>query len=63
MEWIRPMLNSLGEYPLWFVVLCTGLVAGGLIQLVVKLLKWALIVAIAVVLLVALGVVFLHGFS
>lgn len=62
MDWIRPMVNSLGEYPLWFVVLCAGLVAGGLVQLVFKLLKWALIVAIAAVLLAAVAVAFLHAF-
>ena len=62
MDWIRPMVNSLGEYPLWFVVLCTGLVVGGLVQLVFKLLKWALIVAIAAVLLAAVAVAFLHAF-
>lgn len=57
------MVNSLGEYPLWFVVLCAGLVVGGLVQLVFKLLKWALIVAIAAVVLAAIAVAFLHAFS
>jgi hypothetical protein len=36
------MVNSLGEYPHWFVVACTVLVAAGVLWLLFKLLKAAL---------------------
>jgi hypothetical protein len=36
------MVNSLGEYPHWFVVACAILAATGVLWLLVKLLKAAL---------------------
>jgi uncharacterized membrane protein YjjP (DUF1212 family) len=36
------MLESLNEYPRWFVLACAFMVAGGILWLLVKLLKLAL---------------------
>ena len=48
-------LDSLAEYPRWFVVACGTLVAAVLIWMVMKLLKVALWLLIAMVLVVGLG--------
>ena len=48
-------LDSLAEYPRWFVVACGTLVAAVLSWMVMKLLKVALWLLIAMVLVVGLG--------
>jgi hypothetical protein len=50
-----PMLDSLADYPRWFVVACGTIVAAVLIWVVMKLLKLALWLLIAGVLVVGLG--------
>jgi hypothetical protein len=45
------MLNSLGEYPRWFVVACAILASAGVLWLLVRLLKaalWALFICLLV---------------
>ena len=49
------MLDSLGDYPRWFVVACGTIVAAVLIWVVMKILKLVLWVLIASVLIVGLG--------
>ena len=49
------MLDSLAEYPRWFVVACGTIVAAILIWIGMKLLKLALWLLLAVVLVVGLG--------
>ena len=49
------MLDSLADYPRWFVVACGTIVGAVLIWVVMKLLKLALWVLIATVLIVGLG--------
>jgi hypothetical protein len=46
------MLDSLAEYPHWFVVACATLAAGALLWLLMKLLKAALWIMIVGILLV-----------
>jgi hypothetical protein len=48
-------LDSLADYPRWFVVACGTLVAAVLIWVVMKLLKLALWLLIVAVLVVGLG--------
>ena len=48
-------LDSLADYPRWFVVACGTIVAAVLIWVVMKLLKLALWLLIATVLVVGLG--------
>jgi len=50
-----PMLDSLADYPRWFVVLCGTIVAAVLIWVTMKLLKVALWLLIGTVLIVGLG--------
>jgi hypothetical protein len=49
------MLDSLADYPRWFVVACGTIVAAVLIWLVLKLLKLTMWLLIFVVLAVGLG--------
>ena len=49
------MLDSLADYPRWFVVACGTIVAALLIWVGMKLLKLALWLLLAVVLVVGLG--------
>ncbi len=46
------VLNSLGEYPHWFVVACAVLASAGVLWLLIRLLKaalWALFICLLVV--------------
>ena len=52
--------DSLADYPQWFVVACVTVVAAVMIWVLVKLLKWALWVALIAVLVV--GGVMVAGF-
>ena len=49
------MLDSLADYPRWFVVACGTIVAAVVIWVVMKLLKWTLWALIFTVLVVGLG--------
>jgi hypothetical protein len=51
MEPMPSFLESLGEYPRWFVVACLTIVAAVGLWILVKVLKWTLYLLIAVVLL------------
>ncbi|MCF7689345.1 MAG: hypothetical protein K9M98_15765 [Cephaloticoccus sp.] len=51
MDQLPPFLESLGEYPRWFVVACLTVVAAVGLWLLVKVLKWTLYLVLAVVLL------------
>lgn len=51
MESLPPFLQSLGEYPRWLVVACLTVVAAAGLWLLIKVLKWTLYLALAVVLL------------
>ena len=44
--------DSLADYPQWFVAACVTVVAAAMIWVLVKLLKWALWVALIAVLVV-----------
>ncbi len=49
--WLEP----LRAYPRWLVLLCVAVVAGGLLALVARPLKWGLYAALACVLAVFMG--------
>lgn len=51
------IVDSLADYPHWFVVACVTIVAAVLIWLLVKVLKWTLWVILITVLLVGGAVV------
>jgi len=51
------VVDSLADYPHWFVVACVTIVAAVLIWLLVKVLKWTLWVILISVLLVGGAVV------
>lgn len=51
MESLPPYLESMGEYPRWFVVFCLTVVVAVGLWVLVKVLKWTLYLLIAVVLL------------
>lgn len=51
------VVDSLADYPHWFVVACVTIVAAVLIWLLVKVLKWTLWVILITVLLVGGAVV------
>jgi uncharacterized RDD family membrane protein YckC len=63
MDWVHRLLAPLAEYPRWFVATCAALVLLAVLWLCLKLLKWALYLAVGVVLLVAafLAVAWLAG--
>ena len=46
-----PFLDSLGEYPRWFVVACLAVVAAVGLWIVAKILKWTLYLLIAAILI------------
>jgi hypothetical protein len=51
------MFDSLAEYPHWFVIACAFVAAGGILWLLMKLLKmalWAFFFALAVAAVIAL---------
>jgi len=50
-----PMLDSLADYPRWFVVLCATIVLAVVLWIGMKLLKVALWLLIGTVLVVGLG--------
>jgi hypothetical protein len=50
------ILDSMGEYPQWFVAACVTIVAALVIWIVAKLLKWSLYVLMALVVIVGLVV-------
>jgi hypothetical protein len=57
------MLESLNEYPRWFVLACAFVAAGGVLWLLVKLLKlalWMFFSALAVAAVVMLAGYFLR---
>jgi hypothetical protein len=49
--------DSLADYPPWLVAACVTVVVAGLIWVLVKLLKWALWIALIAVLLVGAATV------
>lgn len=51
MDSLKPMLNSLHEYPSWFVVLCLCLAGSVAIYVLAKLIKWTLYTLLVFVLL------------
>ena len=51
MDSLSPFIESLGEYPRWFVVACLTVVAAVGLWLLVKALKWTLYLLLTVVLL------------
>jgi hypothetical protein len=51
MDVLPPYLDSLGEYPRWFVVACGTIVAAAGLWLLAKALKWTLYLLIAVVII------------
>ena len=51
METLPPFLQSLGEYPRWFVVACLIIVSAVGLWMLIKALKWTLYLLLAVVLL------------
>ncbi|MFZ9681644.1 MAG: hypothetical protein ACO3DQ_00340 [Cephaloticoccus sp.] len=51
MENLPPFVQSLAEYPRWFVVACATVVVAALLWLLIKALKWTLYLLLAVVLL------------
>ena len=55
---LLPWLEPLRVYPRWLVLLCVAIVAGGLLALIAKPLKWGLYAGLALL----LGV-FLAGFA
>ncbi|MFA5266110.1 MAG: hypothetical protein WC378_19990 [Opitutaceae bacterium] len=57
-ESLKPLLNSLKEYPSWFVTLCACLAGAVAIYALAKLIKWTLYTLLLVVLVggVALSV-------
>jgi lipoprotein signal peptidase len=50
MHSLRIVLNSLADYPSWFVLLCLCLSLGALFYVAVKLLKWAFYLLLALLL-------------
>jgi hypothetical protein len=57
------MLESLNEYPRWFVLVCAFLAAGGILWVLVKLMKlalWMFFLALAVAAVVMLAGYFLR---
>ena len=52
---VSTMLDSLADYPRWLVVACGTIVAAALIWLGIKLLKLALWLLLAAVLVIGLG--------
>lgn len=57
------MFDSLAEYPHWFVIACAFVAAGGILWLLIKLLKmalWAFFFALAVAAVIALVGFFLR---
>jgi hypothetical protein len=60
-RWV--MLESLNEYPHWFVLTCAFVAAGGILWILVKLLKlalWAFFFALAVAAVVMLAGYFMR---
>jgi len=57
MDTLRPILDSLGEYPRWFVIACVTLVAAAGLWVLSKVLKWTIYVLVALILLVGGGAV------
>lgn len=51
MDTLPPALQSLNEYPRWLVAACLTVVLAAALWLLIKVLKWTLYVALAVVLL------------
>jgi len=51
MDALPPYLDSLGEYPRWFVVACGTVVLAMGLWILAKLLKWTLYLLVAVVIL------------
>lgn len=51
MDPLPPYLDSLGEYPRWFVVACATVAAAVGLWILAKLLKWTIYLLVAVVLL------------
>lgn len=49
MESLPPFLESLGEYPRWFVLACVTLVAAVGLWMLAKVLKWTIYLLVAVV--------------
>ena len=49
MDSLPPFLDSLGEYPRWFVVACLTLVAAVGLWMLAKALKWTLYLLVAVI--------------
>lgn len=46
-----PFLQSLGEYPRWFVIACLTVIAAAGLWLLAKALKWTIYLLLTVVLL------------
>ncbi len=55
MDTLPPFLDSLGEYPRWFVVLCLTLVAAVGLWLLAKALKWTIYLLVAVIVIAGSG--------
>ncbi|MCP5529775.1 MAG: hypothetical protein H7A44_04970 [Opitutaceae bacterium] len=51
MESLPPFLQSLGEYPRWFVIACLTVIAAAGLWLLAKALKWTIYLLLTVVLL------------
>lgn len=51
MDPLPPYLDSLGEYPRWFVVGCATVVLATGLWILAKLLKWTLYLLVAAVIL------------
>lgn len=49
MDSLPPFLDSLGEYPRWFVVACVTLVAAVGLWMLARALKWTLYLLVAVI--------------
>lgn len=57
MDPFTPLLDSLAEYPRWFVAACLTVVAAAVIWLLIKLLKVTLYVLLALVIIGGIGTV------
>ncbi|MBP6507808.1 MAG: hypothetical protein KA257_09615 [Opitutaceae bacterium] len=57
MDSLTPLLDSLAEYPRWFVAACLTVVAAVVIWLLLKVLKVALYVLLAGVIIGGIGAV------
>lgn len=57
MDSLPPYLDSLGQYPRWFVLACVTVVAVAGLWLLAKALKWTLYLLVVVILLVGCAAV------